>query len=135
MNIMNVAEMIIAYCNEKGIEITNLKLQKLLFFYQKNHYLKNRNLAFNETFSAYKYGPVNERVWIKYKNINLQNETRELTVDEQKNIEANLGYFLYSEVWFLVDESHKSQVWKNNVVFHRGLMHNNELIKEWENEI
>lgn len=60
-----IAEYIIQYCNNKGISIPNLKLQKLLYLIQ--HRLLNSSLNFIEDdFIVLPYGHVIKEIYDKY---------------------------------------------------------------------
>ncbi len=63
-----VAKKIICRMNETGKEITQLKLQKLLYFTEVYYMATfNRNELFKEQFYAWTYGPVCKEVYVEYK--------------------------------------------------------------------
>jgi uncharacterized phage-associated protein len=49
-------------------DLTNLKLQKLLYFSQAEYYLKNNKSLFSDEIEAWDYGPVVPNVYHKYKS-------------------------------------------------------------------
>ncbi len=59
-DVLSVCRHVVNYCNEKGIYIDNLKLQKLLYFIQANflYETKGAQACFNENIVAWRYGPV-----------------------------------------------------------------------------
>ncbi|QCD52824.1 Panacea domain-containing protein [Campylobacter sp. RM16192] len=67
MKAMDVAARIINRCIDMNNPISNLKLQKILYFINM-HYLVNRqkHLIDGELFEAWQYGPVIEEVYNKY---------------------------------------------------------------------
>lgn len=68
-DVLDVAHYIIAYSNEKNYGVSNLKLQKLLYFVQA-HFLLNhpkRKPCFNEPIEAWDIGPVVVVVYLRYK--------------------------------------------------------------------
>ena len=67
-NIKNVASYIINYFQERGDLITNLKLQKLLYYVQGWYLAFNNEPAFDEEFQAWIHGPVNNEVYQLYKS-------------------------------------------------------------------
>jgi uncharacterized phage-associated protein len=49
-------------------DLTNLKLQKLLYFAQTEYYLKNNKPLFIDSIEAWEFGPVVPNVYHKYKS-------------------------------------------------------------------
>lgn len=76
-NVMDVARYVINYSNDRGISISNLKLQKLLYFIQA-YYLgvKKGDACFREDFQAWNFGPVIPEVYREYKNYGSSNISR-----------------------------------------------------------
>lgn len=69
MHALTISKQIIYECNKNKIEITQLKLQKLLYFteaYYMNR--ENKDELFEEKFYAWEYGPVCKEVYKEYKN-------------------------------------------------------------------
>lgn len=66
--VMDVARYVINYCNKKKYEISNLKLQKLLYFIQAD-YLSDREgfPCFDEEIQAWNFGPVVPEVYHEFK--------------------------------------------------------------------
>ncbi|WP_368395404.1 Panacea domain-containing protein [Streptococcus gallolyticus] len=62
-----VANYIIEYSNEKGYEINNLKLQKILYFVNARNIVENGSPLFEEEMEKWKYGPVVPSVYHEYK--------------------------------------------------------------------
>lgn len=62
----DVAEYIIYYSHSIGESVSNLKLQKLLYFVQ-GEFLKSGKECFLEEIEAWDYGPVVHEVYKKYK--------------------------------------------------------------------
>lgn len=63
-----VAKKIICKMNETGKEITQLKLQKLLYFTEAYYMATyNKNELYKEQFYAWTYGPVCKEVYDEYK--------------------------------------------------------------------
>lgn len=62
------AKYIISYFRNNNIEVTNLKLQKLLYFLEAIYMVAlDENYLFNENFYAWNYGPVSKKVYDQYK--------------------------------------------------------------------
>ena len=64
---LNVAEHIIKRCNEQGRPISNLKLQKILYFVQAEFLVSTGNVCFTDTIEAWDFGPVVPSVYHRYK--------------------------------------------------------------------
>ena len=66
---LDVARFVINYSNEKDYGISNLKLQKILYFIQAGFLLslKGQKPCFNDCIEAWDFGPVIPEVYRKYK--------------------------------------------------------------------
>lgn len=61
-----VAEYIIHEAQKREKPVTNIKLQKLLYFTQGVYLAKYNKLAFEDNIIAWKYGPVVKDIYYKY---------------------------------------------------------------------
>lgn len=66
-NVLLVAKHIIKYCNEKNYSVSNLKLQKLLYFVQAEFLVSTGTPCFPEEIEAWDFGPVVPEVYHRYK--------------------------------------------------------------------
>ena len=67
-NLYNNAEYIIKFFSLEGKQVTNLKLQKLLYFLEAIYMINTKeNKLFDEEFTAWDFGPVNKELYDKYK--------------------------------------------------------------------
>lgn len=64
---LGVAKEIINYSIERGYSISNLKLQKILYYVQAAFLVERGEKCFNESIVAWEYGPVVEEVYRNYK--------------------------------------------------------------------
>ncbi len=82
INARIIAKILINKCHELDREITNLKLQKLLYFSQ-GHYMQENNgrPLFDDDFQAWAHGPVVPDVYSEYKGYSW------FTLPKQRNIE------------------------------------------------
>ena len=64
--VKDIARYMICKTNEMQTPISNLKLQKLLYFAWKDYYKKYRRYLFNENFEAWQFGPVVRNVYYDY---------------------------------------------------------------------
>lgn len=68
-DVLDIARYVINYCNDKGYDISNLRLQKLLYFIQAYYLgIKNRLPLFEENFEAWDFGPVVPCVYHEFKS-------------------------------------------------------------------
>lgn len=65
-SINNISDYIINYANETHRNVTNLKLQKILYFLYGFYYSETGNLLFDEDFEAWEDGPVVRKSFEKY---------------------------------------------------------------------
>lgn len=98
--------------------ITNLKLQKLLYFSQAAHLALHDEKLFEEDVEAWKYGPVIRNVYGKYKKYG--NKPIPLTKTKVK-LDERTQYFL-DGIWELLDKysagelmyiTHQHKPWKD----------------------
>jgi len=62
-----IAKHIIDYCNDNGINISNLKLQKILYFVQAEFLVSLGEPCFRSKIEAWDFGPVVPDVYHEYK--------------------------------------------------------------------
>lgn len=85
---IKVSYYIIDYCVTKKYNITNLKLNKLLYFINIEYMLKNNGIPlFDEEFKAWRHGPVLESVY-KYFRLGIATSPKE----RLELIKENLKY-------------------------------------------
>lgn len=72
-NVLDIAKYIIFYCRRRGYLITNLKLQKLLYFIQAEFLVSIGAPCFNEEIEAWDFGPVVPEVYHEYKSFGNSN--------------------------------------------------------------
>lgn len=66
-NAIDVALYVIKRCNEMGRSISNLKLQKILYFLQAEFLVAKNRPCFAENIEAWDFGPVVPEVYHKFK--------------------------------------------------------------------
>lgn len=119
-NVSNITKFIISYSNSINQPVTNLRLQKLLYYSQGFYLAFKGQELFNKPIVAWKLGPVVESVYFEYKDfgkkplatpknfnpfIIFDNDTMDLI----KNIiDACFKFSTYE----LVDMTHKEEPWK-----------------------
>lgn len=124
---IDVAEYVLWYCeNELNKAITNLQLQKILYYIQGEYLAVYKEPLFDNDMEAWDYGPVIPDVYYEYKrfvsepitgvephNIDL------LEVDEINLIQRVVLDKIDLNVWKLVEDTHVEKPWIKN--FEQGL--------------
>lgn len=113
VNAMLLAEYILYTCMKQGEPISNLQLQKILYFIQ-GKYLAQKGVAlFEDDFEAWQYGPVIRSVYSKYcgygaSSIVMVNQPQEkLDKDISDFINPIIQKLRKWDVWSLVQETHE----------------------------
>lgn len=114
-DVREVARYMVYSASKQNIPISNLKLQKLLYFLWKEYYQKTHKYIFSEAFSAWKFGPVQTEVYFDYymfgaAAINMDfssyNDTG-ITQEDKEFIDALLFQYKDWKVYDLVERTHK----------------------------
>lgn len=142
---MDVADMIITEAQNANMPVSNLKLQKVMYYLNVVHLLQfNSPLITDAKFEKWDYGPVIHSVYSEYSNNGAQSITKpaqhfRLLRDENGNlnisyytfninempeeaahfVRKNLYLFLKDNPFYLVDQSHEEPQWndKSNPVY------------------
>ena len=115
----DVAVYIINWCNEHRISISNLKLQKLLYFVQGEASARSPHRLIDDDFYAWQLGPVVPHVYSDYamyssSQIPKQIVRREISDGEKSIIDMALVKYASYTPWALVEKSHNQDPWKYN---------------------
>lgn len=121
---MDVAEYTLWYSNIiLKSPITNLKLQKLLYYIQGSNIVLNKSPLFDNCIEAWKYGPVVPDVYYWYSD-NLGNNITEVTdssvefrLEEVRVMRAVIKKLINENVWKIVRETHRQIPWINHACF------------------
>lgn len=75
IDIEKISDFIINFCNEQGVSISPLKLQKLLYYVQAWHLVYfNQNPLFEDVPEAWVNGPVYRVIYKKHKRTDIYND-------------------------------------------------------------
>lgn len=114
-----IASYIINWCHENNVAITNLKLQKLLYFVQGENCRITHSRLISNDFYAWQLGPVVPEVYFEYAmyssstlpkqkiNVNLSSQDCDV-------INRTLIKYGVMPTWDLVELSHSQDPWKYN---------------------
>lgn len=109
---IKIAEYIVTQACEKGDPVSNLKLQKLLYYVQGEALKTHGESAFDESIEAWNYGPVVRSVYEKFRifgagPIFRKYETPSITGDIKDVIDSVIDTYGELSAWQLVQETHK----------------------------
>ena len=137
---ITVANYIIDYSNRNNKPVSNLKLQKLLYYVQAAFLVERSKPAFSNDISAWKYGPVVESVYHVFKiyaNDSINHINEDITSDiisdiEDKEIIEKVvsSYFEYDPIQMML-KTHREDPWINSNKLEKGSIIGNDDIKEF----
>ena len=135
---LNIARYVINYCNDRNIEITNLKLQKLLYFIQANFIIEINEFCFGENFIAWEYGPIILTIYNEFKKYGRDNipkfEGQLNEIYHKDIIDAVLQEISQKDPFELVKISHKQSPWQDAYIAGYGSNITKESIKKFFSE-
>lgn len=107
---LTVAHYILKYASERGIPITNLKLQKLLFFCYGWHLAKTGKKLFEDRFEAWPKGPAVYETWSDFKGFGKHPIAADALLFEMAEdlsaLDEPLSIYAPLDQWVLVHMSH-----------------------------
>lgn len=97
--VLDVSRYIINYSNKKGYGISNLKLQKVLYFVQAYYLVEKNGCCFEEKIEAWNFGPVIPVVYREFKHCGGCNIPRITYYFQRINVgdSFHIGVAKYSE--------------------------------------
>lgn len=118
---LDVAKFIIGYSKHKNYSISNLKLQKILYFIQSDYIANKSQLCFKDKIEAWDFGPVISSIYNKYKiygsaeipNEEYESAIKELSDEDIKRISAMIDMCSKYSASKLVTITHKQEPWRN----------------------
>lgn len=136
---MNLSKYIVSKCIADGHPISNLQLQKILYYIQRN-FLKRGKNAFCDDIEAWKFGPVVPNVYYHYCGygsmlITIPCSYDEVDKEDRKAIDSIVEEKRDLKPWELVEDTHKensawAQTYKNGLGYRNVI--SNKLIKAAE---
>lgn len=107
---------------DNSLWLTNLKLQKLLYFAWIEYFRTEKKALFDDDFEAWKYGPVVPSVYYdfwQYAGSTIAfAKTPSVDVDQSTKdfLLKMLEEYKDCDAYELIDRSHKTAAWKDNYV-------------------
>ena len=123
MSAIDLAKYVVWYTDKQGVPITNLKLQKLLYYIQGAHLRELGRVLFHDVIEAWEYGPVVRSVYIHYCGygaLNLrpnegdENLCNSIPQESRNVIEDELEKKMQWSARRLVHKSHQEDPWKKH---------------------
>jgi uncharacterized phage-associated protein len=120
----HIAEYLIFKSNteEGGEFLSNMKLQKLLYYCQGFYYSLYKEPLFHEKIYAWQYGPVVTEIYHKYKSYSAagipspKTTTFDLTDNQKEMIDEVYGYFGQFSAIKLMNMTHSEAPWVNTPI-------------------
>lgn len=118
-NVINLAKYTIGL-----LPVDNLKLQKLLYYFQGIHLARTDESIFEDSIEAWQYCPVVPNVYNKYKKFGFEtieedgkneenNKDIDIKEDERKTIDMVLEYYGSFSGLELVSRTHSESPWRD----------------------
>ena len=121
MSMRKLADHIIAVAQEKALPITNLQLQKIMYFvikFAKKEQLMTLdklNEIYDEKFQVWEYGPVIKKEYVRFKKFASEPIVGDFQASEEYRVfDDFIVELLNVSVFTLVELSHKVPFWANN---------------------
>ena len=119
-NVEDIANLILLCSEDKGELMTNMKLQKMLYYQQGFHLAYFDEPLFNDDIEAWMYGPVVSRIYHKYKDAGKNgipgdknsSFTFENSTEAALFNEVNKVYGRFSAIG-LMEMTHSEKPWKS----------------------
>lgn len=114
-----IASYVINWCHAHNILITNLKLQKLLYFIQGENCRIRHTRLISDDFYAWQLGPVIPNVYYEFAGYSSSALPKQqcsvfLSSEELSIVNQILLKYASKSTWDLVDISHSQDPWKYN---------------------
>ena len=108
---MDIAKYIINKCTVDNHPISNLQLQKILYYVQKK-FLDNGRIAFDDEFEAWQFGPVVPEVYSRYCGFGSASIRVKYSISLERDYSIIINPIVNSKrclnPWDLVNDTHES---------------------------
>lgn len=108
-----IAEYVVSKCNDDGYPISNLQLQKIMYFIQKSYLKSTGSPAFSDVIEAWQFGPVVPVVYYHYCGygamyITENHDNSSINPEDREKFDDVILAKRSVNPWDLVEETHKS---------------------------
>ncbi len=115
LSCFDIANYFIWLANETGSFISNLKLQKLVYYAQAWHLAIHKKLLFEEDFEAWVHGPVIPSLYQKYKSFGwqpiLEDAAPQLPEDVSRFLDEVAKEYFACDTYELEQMTHVEEPW------------------------
>lgn len=121
---IDLSKYIISKCIDDGHPISNLQLQKILYYIQKD-FLSRDDIAFSDDIEAWQFGPVVPNVYYYYCGygampISFAHERFDIESKDEPTVDIIVESKRILDPWVLVEETHKANgAWDQ--IYQKGL--------------
>lgn len=127
---LDIAKYVLGKCTEDNHPISNLQLQKILYFLQKKYLVESGNRLFWDDIEAWQFGPVVPDVYYQYCGFGSMAITMKYIVDigekDSQIIDSIVEEKRRKNPWDLVEETHaQGKAWSE---IYRGGLGNRKTI-------
>ena len=117
MNMLNFANHILAVAYENNLSVSNLQLQKVMYFAMReqkdNHELLSQ--MYDEPFYVWRYGPVVPKIYRKYRIYGASSIIEKgQKSDEYSIFDESIIKLLKEDLFTLIDKSREHKFWQKN---------------------
>lgn len=113
----DISQYIIDYSNKIGSPVSNLKLQKLLYYVQANFIINKGKPCFSNEIEHWRHGPVVREIYSEYKSF--FNDDIKLffynygyiSVNDKKSINKVVDSYRSFNPWEMVERTHEEKPW------------------------
>ena len=138
-NAIDLSKYIVSKCVKDGHPVSNLKLQKILYYIQKD-FLQRDEIAFSDNIEAWQFGPVVRSIYVKYclyggYVIDTTQTYQEPLVSFPETLNKVVDKYSVASPWLLVQESHRDGgAWSTTITQfgNKSIIPNELVIKEAE---
>lgn len=135
-DVKDVAQFVVNYSNEKSISITNLKLQKLLYYIQAAFLVKKGEPCFYQSIVNWRHGPVVVEIYeefkqygsrelesidettivtsedgVKFNTIEIKYDENKIHEKDKEIIKTIINVYKNSNPWDMVEKTHEESPW------------------------
>ncbi|MDR3585282.1 MAG: DUF4065 domain-containing protein [Desulfosporosinus sp.] len=121
---LDVAKYVINKCTAENRPISNLQLQKILYFVQRKYLVNYGRVLFDDEIQAWQFGPVVPEVYYQYCGFGsmaiTMNYLIDMDADDSSQIGATVEEKRCKNPWDLVEETHsEGKAWAS--IYRNGL--------------
>lgn len=129
-NSIDVAKLFLSWANSDGDVITNLKMQKLLYYADAWHLVNFKKPLFSENILAWPLGPVVREAYDAFKRFGSAPIVYKNTDHEEENFSKRqvtflkefYGIYIRLSAHELVDMTHNDEPWKQAIADHKAII-------------